>query len=430
MKPSKKEITWVVSVAIIFIISLILGFIDLKWFSNVVGIILFLSFFALFFTFFRFTVVKEGTAAAIMRLGSFRKFVMVWEGFSFIDGWDVKEKPKRRKFFGGLRFAGFWPLDSVFHYNFRWRDIQLVGGEEKEQFHEVPNMSYIFVRPDVYLTELNKAETVPPERLPLTIKFLVTMRIINPYKALFLGPSNWNENAMIKLNSMFRDWVGLNTFDTILSVKEVGTLMGEFKTSELIKNLAEKWGIQVEDIQIRTLSLPKEYEEAAAKEREMELGSKGVAKETVGLVIQMMAEVRGKKPEEVRAEIDKDEKKLAEFLILAQDLVTRKMVMSGGAYKELHITGVAGGSGLNMAEVMAAESLAGRGTKSPVSDESADTQKPSASVENQAPSSPPSPESPEDVAWAQRKKDLSDGKITSRDLTQEELDHLEKEQSK
>ena len=295
-----------------------------------------------FFTFVRFTIVKEGTAKTIVRLGQFRKAVIAWEEYKLDKEWEV-EKGWSVHLPGGLRFVGIWPLDKVYKYNFRWRDIQLVQGEEKVEFHE-GLIDYVFVRQDVYWTELKKAETVPPERIPANIQFLVTVRITNPYKVLFRAPSNWNENLMAKINALFRDWVGRKTLDEVLSARQSSLdLLREFETDPLIANtFKSEWGVTIEGIQIRDVELPKEYQSAAAKEKEMDLLAKGRAAETIGTVIEMMARARGKKPQEIQQEIEKNPKLRNEFLRTAHDLVIRKMGMEAGAYTDIRVTGAEG----------------------------------------------------------------------------------------
>jgi regulator of protease activity HflC (stomatin/prohibitin superfamily) len=303
---------------------------------------------ALFLIFFRFTIVGEGTAKAVVRLGGFKKVVMAWRDYELDKEWNVRpvaEIGKRFHLPGGLRFIGFWPIDSVYKYKFRWQGIEIVQGREKIEFRE-KILDYILVKPDVYWTKIEAAETAPPERIPLDIEFLITARVSNPYKALFIAPPNWLENVLSRLNGLFRDWVATKTLDDILAIrKEPKKIWEELGKSDLIqKTFKEEWGILIEEngIQIRDVKLPPAYAEAAARERQMELEAKGIAAETVGAVIEMMARARGKEPKEITEEIDKDPKMREEFLKLAQDLIVRKMGIEGGAYVDIRVIGAEG----------------------------------------------------------------------------------------
>jgi hypothetical protein len=300
----------------------------------------------LFFLFFRFTRVEEGTAKAIVRLGGFKKIVMVWSGYELDEGWNVKpvsEIGKKLHLPGGLRFVGFWPLDKVYRYKFRWRGIEIVEAREKVEFRE-KTIDYILLKPDVYWTKIEAAETAPLERIPLDIEFLVTARVLNPYKALFKAPPNWLENVLSRINAFFRDWVATKRLDEILAIRKEGPqkLWEEIGTSDLIQKVfKEEWGILIEEngIQIRDVALPREYAEAAARERQMELEARGVAAETVGSVIAMMAKARNKEPKEIQEEIDKDPKMKEEFLNLAKDLIVRKMGIEGRSYVDIRVQG-------------------------------------------------------------------------------------------
>jgi regulator of protease activity HflC (stomatin/prohibitin superfamily) len=297
------------------------------------------------FVFLRFTIVREGTAKVVMRLGKFKKAIMVWEGYILDDKGEVKEGHAFKLLPGGLAFVGFWPIDKVYKYKFRWRDIQLVKGEEQVTFHEDP-IDYIFVRPDVYWTDIKAAETAPPERIPVDVQFLVTMRVSHPYKALFRAPSNWNENAMSRLNALLRGWVGTKTVDELLTLKEKPEdIWKEFKDTTLIKKIfKDEWGITVEDngIEIRTIGLPEEYQEAAAAEKKRRFEAAARAAETVGTVIAMMAEARGKDPSDIQKEIEALPEMRKEFLDLAKDLIVRKLGIEGRSYLDVRVEGAEG----------------------------------------------------------------------------------------
>jgi hypothetical protein len=105
------------------------------WIIGILGAVLFLAC-------LRFTKVEEGTAKAIVRLGAFRKIVMAWKDYELDEEWNVKpvsEIGKKLHLPGGLRFVGFWPLDKVYTYKFRWRGIELVEAKEKVEFREKNN---------------------------------------------------------------------------------------------------------------------------------------------------------------------------------------------------------------------------------------------------------------------------------------------------
>lgn len=275
--------------------------------------------------------VKEGTAIAVRRLGGFRKIIMVWKDHKLDDKWNVEYKLGYQPVFGGLCWIGFWPIDRVYEYKFRWRDIQLVGGKEQVQFHE-ENIDYIFVRPDVYWTDIKAAETKKPERIPLDVQFLVTMRVCNPYLALFAAPSNWNENAMSRLNAKFRGWVGEKTLDEVLSLKEEPKeIWKELKDDPLIKMLEKEWGIKIEEngIEIRDVGLPADYQESAAAEKKMELQAKGFASETSGAEFEMLSRQTGKSVDVLQKEYDNDSdkflKKYGAMIESNRDFVRRKV---------------------------------------------------------------------------------------------------------
>jgi regulator of protease activity HflC (stomatin/prohibitin superfamily) len=297
---------------------------------------------ALFFIFCRFTLVKEGTAKVIVRLGAFKKMVMAWDGYELDENWNVIESQRRRSLFGGLRFVGIWPFDRVFRYPFRWRDIQLEKGEEKVIPHE-EIIDYIWLRPDVYYTVIEDAETRPPERIPLTVQWLVTMRVVNPYKALFKAPSNWNENVMSRLNSLFRDFVAHYSADQILIFKEgeLNVLWNEFKDHHLIKMFEEEWGIKVEGIEIRKVDVPPKYQESLAEIAR----AQGRAQQIIGSVLQSVAIATGQKLEEVQKRFKRNPEEFYRTHQVLINNVMSKLSMEEKAYLRIETPGAEGALG-------------------------------------------------------------------------------------
>ncbi|MCX6764925.1 MAG: hypothetical protein NT148_00045 [Candidatus Nealsonbacteria bacterium] len=141
-----------------------------------------------------FTLNEEGTAKIVLKGGEFSHAIMRWEGHEFNEQghepneqWNVVQAPAEDHLFGGLRFYGLWPFYTIYSKNFRWQDIQLVQGKEELKFHE-ENLDFVLVKPAIYGTDLKEAKTVHPERIPLDVEFLISMRVVNPYKVFFNAP--------------------------------------------------------------------------------------------------------------------------------------------------------------------------------------------------------------------------------------------------
>ena len=293
----------------------------------------------------------------VVRLGQYSKALISWRGHTTDEEGNVINGNEIH-LLGGLRFAGFYWIDDIYQYKFRWLSLELVDGQEKIVFHE-KKLDYIFVRPDVYPVEQKGAETKPPERIALDNVWLATIRVVNPYKALFRAPSNWNENVLSKLEALLRGWVGMHDFDEILNI--LGTKKSapwnDLKDEDLLKEKFEKeWGIKVEEngIEIKKVTPPKYIEESASRQRQQELEAAGTAASTVGAVIAQMSVARGKTQKEIQVEIEKDENLKREFLDIAKDLTIRQMGIKGKAYVDIRVPEGTGGLEKTILEALAA----------------------------------------------------------------------------
>ncbi|OGZ17886.1 MAG: hypothetical protein A2V72_02935 [Candidatus Nealsonbacteria bacterium RBG_13_37_56] len=188
------------------------------------------------------TFVPEGRAKIVVRGDAFKKVLIQWQGHKLIkraapdgsvDEGDVIDSPTKKSLFGGLMLYGCWPLDDVFVYNFSWTNLT-ESGEPKT--HTKETLDYILLKDDVYLVEVKEAED--KAMLPLDIQIILTIRILNPYKALFQIQS-WLEAVKNRIEPAIRDCVTKNTFENwIAEPKDLG--------QRIFANLKKKNGIVAE----------------------------------------------------------------------------------------------------------------------------------------------------------------------------------------
>ncbi len=206
-----------------------------------------------------FTFVPEGRAKVVVRGDAFKKALLQWEGhklamFSSQDhnAGDVIEGGLnlRKHFLGGLRFYGFWPIDDIYLYDFSWTNVLQDG---TVQPHPKQTLDYCLVKKDVYWAKVWKAED--KKMLPLDVELVLTIRILNPYKALF-RVQNWLETTINRIEPAVRNaisrkayktWIGgeADLADKIYKQEEVDDLLKEFR-SDL--------GVDVRAIEVRSIN--------------------------------------------------------------------------------------------------------------------------------------------------------------------------------
>ncbi len=275
----------------------------IEWVILAIGLILFFPQIGIFGPYF--TIVKEGTAKVVLRFGGYLKVLLCWKDHDVDKDGMVIDVPGKKSW--GLKYVGLRHIDTFLRYRFRWKDIQLVEGEEKEQFHEVER-DWILVRPDVYIITIKAAETKVPERIPINAQFAYTLRIGNVRKATLDAPPNWFENATVRLNSAHRTFIASHYFDELLLLKEKKVhIEKEEIDKDLIEDVMEKsWGIVTEGIELRDITLPIIYQEAAAAERRAKMEAAGRAEEILGTVIAAVVRATGLKENEIQVEFQRD----------------------------------------------------------------------------------------------------------------------------
>lgn len=229
------------------------------------------------------------------------------EGKTELPVWDGTERRKKivwwkklwerfvDKFMGGgLAFVGIWPFDTVHTYKFRWEAPK----EGKPVVHN-ELLDYAFVKSAMYYTKLEGAET--KGMVPLDIGLILTIRIVNLYRALFRA-HQWLEFAISRLTPYIRQFIpakgiefekligeeqllspGTPLYDfliksqTKLTPEDKKHLQEDGKTEKEIEEteqsnkgilwiLREIYGVDVQGIEFASITtVGKEYETAAAK---------------------------------------------------------------------------------------------------------------------------------------------------------------------
>jgi regulator of protease activity HflC (stomatin/prohibitin superfamily) len=258
---------------------------------------------------FFFTMVNEGTAKAIVRFGQFDRIIMSYRDHHLTVEWDVQNDhpsdgspvtfaPEHRMDtwlrmhgYGGLRWVGLPFMYSVYHYNFQWISerqgstggltIVSVEAVKDVYFPRDERMAHILLKDDTYVLVLDSAED--KEMIPLTVRTLLTVRIANPYKALF-RTEQWLETVENQLKSTLRKYVHLNTFKQLAGRKETFEREADDILNEELPDspthqkrgdwIEERWGVRIKSIGLINITpggkRGEAYEESAAKQYQAE----------------------------------------------------------------------------------------------------------------------------------------------------------------
>ncbi|MCD6528227.1 SPFH/Band 7/PHB domain protein [bacterium] len=217
-----------------------------------------------------FTFVKEGTAKVVVRGDKFEKALIQWEGYTFDKKWNVVEGKEPWHPFGGLRYYGFWPIKDIYIYDFEWTNVK---GDGTIEHHPEEVLDYILLKEDVYYFKIETAEDI--ELLPMELEVVMTVRVVNPYKALFVV-QNWLETVINRTRPAIRDAVTQKRYDELIKNKEaVGREIYKIlRRRKLLEEFQNRYGVEVRKIEVKEINPGKEYREATLKkylaEREKE----------------------------------------------------------------------------------------------------------------------------------------------------------------
>ncbi|PIZ89156.1 MAG: hypothetical protein COX90_00855 [Candidatus Nealsonbacteria bacterium CG_4_10_14_0_2_um_filter_38_17] len=305
-----------------------------------------------------FTFMKETTSKIVVRGDAFEKGLIQWRGWTLDSEWNVVREgtidPRTGRIlrepwhpFGGLRYYGLWPLLDIRVYKLRWKGLKLTEGKKQEIKFYDEWLDHILLSPDVYPVSVSEAETMyGEERIKVDAEFLVTMRVINPYKVLYRAPLNWIETLTSRLEALFRGFIANVTFDELIGLRgNSERLWAEWGNSDLIQRVFKnEWGVQIDEngIELRDVTPEKRIQDALVSRREQELLAQGRLAKTVNVAFNSMAATYGLTAGEFREKLRRSPKLRKELSANANDLYVRQLAIEGNSFLDIRTGG--GGS--------------------------------------------------------------------------------------
>jgi regulator of protease activity HflC (stomatin/prohibitin superfamily) len=213
-----------------------------------------------------FTSPKEGTAEFVMTGNAVKRMIVVWKNHHAkadfaIDGSTNQHRdywhylnPLNWMEWLGIYWIGIWPFYKIYHYDFIWTEEKVddkgkivpftrratkkeKGGEGQTSFIRINDTNYFFVADDVKTKG----------GLPTKFVLLVTVRIANPYMALFRG-EDWLERTGGAINDMVIRYAGALEYEEITESKPAPLIIfkngkpepkAPYHLEELIKSLGD-----------------------------------------------------------------------------------------------------------------------------------------------------------------------------------------------
>lgn len=249
-----------------------------------------------------FTFVYEGTAKIVVSGKAAVGILIQYRGHTLdpntgdvssifdSNGNAIPGKKEESHLFGGLRFYGIWPFLDIHTHKFSWTAMSQ-GGEAKE--HPKETHDYIGLFDDVYWFEVVKAED--EELVPLNAEVLARVRIINPYKALFVA-QDWLEMLINLVKPLVRKEISDSTYEKLTAARE--SLGKKIYTGafDLWQELERSYGIKVLGIEVKEIDPPEELRAltlkkvTALREAEVVAIEAEAEKKRISTVYQALAE--------------------------------------------------------------------------------------------------------------------------------------------
>jgi len=117
----------------------------------------------------------------------------------------------------------------------------------------------------IMTVDVPKQEVMTKDNIPVNINAVVYFRVSNPENAV-VEISDYVLAVIQQSQSALKDVIGTNDLDTILSErKRIGV-----EIKNIVDQATEKWGVDIEAINVQEIELPEDMKRAMAKQAEAE----------------------------------------------------------------------------------------------------------------------------------------------------------------
>lgn len=174
------------------------------------------------------------------------------------------------------------------------------------------------------------------------------VKVVDGQKAIY-EVANWRISAQKLLESAVRNYLNTLTTDEALALSgaNLADIINERTAKESTKTVKQdlaRWGLELLTLTIKDFEMGPETASARRevmerkKEKEASVHTaERRAEETMGTLIQMLANARGKKPEEIRGEIEGDAKLYKEFQEFAKNMTAEQVEIAAKAYQRIKV---------------------------------------------------------------------------------------------
>lgn len=322
----------------------------------------------LFFVVFKLVFVKEKTAIIVLKFKGFNRVLMSKDGHKLREDWEIVEDPEYKKpFFGGLKILGIRGIYTVHKRDFSW--IKALPNKKLEE-REENGLDFIFAKVD-YQYGVIVEDAEDKDLLPLTVKMILTARIVNPYKAIF-KVQNWFDATSSRIIGYIREDISCYSYEEIvvrndvLPAKQVMERLKEGGGNSIIKILKEDYGVEVVALETAKIDPPEEYRKSTLQRWQASRDAEKRMKFPMALM-SAIAHQTNKSSEDIRGEFSNNPKKAfekyKELIKMNKDYFEQELAAAAGSDSSLHRYIFKGGKGGMDIIALLGDVLQGKGPK-------------------------------------------------------------------
>lgn len=219
---------------------------------------------------FIWTKIEENYAMIIVKGNGYHRTIPAKKGWRVNPSdeglEEVSEKPRLLNRLLGVHFIGIPFIYSIYQYKLEWVAWKMGDDMQYRAIPEREQLGLVYLADYPYFVEVKDVET--RDLIPFTFMFIITCKVMNPYKAVFLS-HDWVRQMTALVRSETIKFAGSKTFEEITSDKKSGAIDCSSSIFNGIKDdLLKKYGVEVVNVSVQDINPNAEFRDLTLKKTE------------------------------------------------------------------------------------------------------------------------------------------------------------------
>ncbi len=221
---------------------------------------------------FIWITIQENYAVIVLKGDQYLKTLLAKKGSKVEENGDIVDKrnddPKDSLLqrWLGVHYIGIPFITKIHTWEQSWVAWKMIDGKDYQAVPETQILRQVYLAEYPYFVKAMGVET--KDLIPFDFAFVITARVINPYKAAFVA-HDWVRQMTAMVQQAVIKYAGEKTFEEITADKALGAnACVQLIENEIVTIMRESYGVKIVKTSIQGIDPDSKYRELTLKRTE------------------------------------------------------------------------------------------------------------------------------------------------------------------